>query len=241
MRLRDLLSGCRVLRSSGDLDAEILGITHDSRLAAPGFLFVAIRGLKTDGLRFADEAIAAGAAAILSASPVPDSAILPWVQVEDDRAALATVAANFYGRPTEKLHVVGVTGTNGKTTTTYIIESILKAAGLPAAVFGTIEYRGPGFDYSAERTTPEASDLELLFKRVLDAGWRHALMEVSSHAVALKRVEGLHFDIAVFTNLSRDHLDFHADMRSYFLEKKKLFTGLDGSVPRVLVLNSDDE
>src|SRR5580765_875511 len=118
MRLRDLLSGCRVLRSSGDLDAEILGITYDSRAASSGFLFVAVRGLKADGNKFASQAIGAGAAAILSASPAPESAIFPWVQVEDDRAALATVAANFYGRPTEKLHLIGVTGTNGKTTTT---------------------------------------------------------------------------------------------------------------------------
>src|SRR6185295_15885973 len=124
--------------------------------------------------------------------------------------------------------------------TAYLVESILKAAGLPAALFGTVEYRGPGFEYKAERTTPEAPELESLFKKVVDGGWKYAVMEVSSHAIALKRVEGLHFDVAVFTNLSRDHLDFHKDMRSYFLEKKKPFTGLDGSVPRVLVLNRDD-
>jgi UDP-N-acetylmuramoyl-L-alanyl-D-glutamate--2,6-diaminopimelate ligase len=240
MTLRDVLTGCRVLRFTGDLETEILGIAHDSREVSSGFLFVAIRGAKVDGNHFAGQAIARGAAAIASAAPPPGSSTLPWIQVEDDRSALATLAANFYGRPTEQLQVVGVTGTNGKTTTTYLLESILKAAGLPAAVFGTIGYRGPGFEYAAERTTPEASDLEVLFKRVVDAGWRHAVMEVSSHAIALKRVEGIHFDVAIFTNLSRDHLDFHGDMASYFLEKKKLFTGLDGVLPRVFVLNSDD-
>ena len=240
MTLRDLLAGCRVLRVSGDLDTEILGIAYDSREVSPGFAFVAISGMKTDGNRFVGQAIARGAAAVISSGPPQVELNVPWVQVQDDRAALAIIAANFYGHPTGRFHVIGVTGTNGKTTTTYLVESILKAAGLPSAVFGTIEYRGPGFGYSAERTTPEASDLESLFKRVLDAGWKYAVMEVSSHAIALKRVEQLHFDVAVFTNLSQDHLDFHGDMRSYFLEKKKLFTGLDGAVPRVLVLNRDD-
>jgi len=164
-----------------------------------------------------------------------------WVEVEDDRNALAAVAANFYGYPTRALHLIGVTGTNGKTTTTYLIESILRAAGHPAAAFGTIEYRGPGFVFEAERTTPEAPDLERLFRRVVEAGWKYSVMEVSSHAIDLKRVAGLHFDVAVFTNLSRDHLDFHGDMRSYFLAKKKLFTGMNEGVPRVMVLNQDDE
>src|SRR5207244_10856348 len=139
-----------------------------------------------------------------------------------------------------KLHLIGVTGTNGKTTTTYIVESILKAAGKQAAVFGTIEYRGPGFDFAAERTTPEALDLQKLFRQVVDAGWQHAVMEVSSHAIEMKRVAGLQFEVAVFTNLSRDHLDFHGDMDSYFEVKRKLFEGINGVRPRVMVLNKDD-
>jgi UDP-N-acetylmuramoyl-L-alanyl-D-glutamate--2,6-diaminopimelate ligase len=153
---------------------------------------------------------------------------------------MAAIAANFYGHPTKHLHLVGVTGTNGKTTTTYLIESILKAAGRDAAVLGTIEHRGPGFEFAAQRTTPEAPDLEKMFKQVVDAGWKDAVMEVSSHAIAMKRVAGLEFEIAVFTNLSRDHLDFHGDMESYFQAKRKLFEGVDGIRPRVLVLNSDD-
>jgi len=240
MLLGEVLVGCAVAQTSGDLRTEILGVEYDSRRVSPGALFVAIRGAQTDGARFAADALANGAVAVVSASPRPEGVSAPWIQVQDDRAALAAIAANFYGRPTERLRVVGVTGTNGKTTTTYLIESILKAAGLPAAVFGTIEYRGPGFERRAERTTPEAPDLEKLFRGVVDAGWNYAVMEVSSHAIALKRVEGLHFDTAVFTNLTRDHLDFHADMRSYFLAKKRLFTGLDGVPPRIMVLNADD-
>ena len=240
MRLRNILAGCPVLRTTGDLDIEIGGVAYDSRQVSAGALFVAIQGLRADGNRFVPQAVLNGAAAIVSTASPPQGIRAPWIQTADDRAALAIIAANFYGRPTEKLHAIGVTGTNGKTTTTYLVESILKSAGFPAAVFGTIEYRGPNFGYSAERTTPEAPDLELLFTRVADAGWKYAVMEVSSHAIALKRVEGLHFDVAVFTNLSRDHLDFHAGMRSYFEAKKRLFTGLDGAIPRVLVLNMDD-
>jgi UDP-N-acetylmuramoyl-L-alanyl-D-glutamate--2,6-diaminopimelate ligase len=165
---------------------------------------------------------------------------MPWIQVDDERAALAAMAGNFYGHPTARLHLVGVTGTNGKTTTTYLVESVLKAAGRPAAAFGTIDYRGPGFDFPAERTTPEAPDLEKLFSKVVEAGWEHAVMEVSSHAIAMKRVQELRFEIAVFTNLSRDHLDFHGDMDSYFRVKKRLFEGLSGVPPRMMVLNSDD-
>jgi UDP-N-acetylmuramoyl-L-alanyl-D-glutamate--2,6-diaminopimelate ligase len=165
---------------------------------------------------------------------------MPWIQVSDERKALAVVAGNFYDHPTRSLHLVGITGTNGKTTTTYIVESILKAAGRPTAVMGTIEYRGPGFEFAAERTTPEAPDLEKLFRQVVDAGWQHAVMEVSSHAIQMQRVLELQFEVAVFTNLSRDHLDFHHDMDSYFRVKRKLFEGLNRSQPRVMVLNADD-
>ncbi len=240
MRLRDLLAGCRVIHVLDDLDREIRGIAYDSRQVKPGFVFVAIRGLKTDGNRFAATAAQNGAAAIVSVSSPPEELQNLWVQVENDRQALAVLASNFYGRPTSKLRLIGITGTNGKTTTAYLVESILKAAGFPAALFGTVEYRGPDFDYAADRTTPEAPDLEALFKRVVDGGWRYAVMEVSSHAIDLKRVARVHFDVAAFTNLSRDHLDYHKDMRTYFLAKKKLFEGVDGEVPRIMVLNTDD-
>lgn len=240
MKLRELLSGLKYHAFTGDPDTEIGGVAYDSRQVSAGCLFVAIRGMQSDGNRFVDEALLKGAAGIISAMPSPGPIAKVWIQVDDERAALAVLAGNLYGHPTRKLHLVGVTGTNGKTTTAWLIESILRAAGNPAAVLGTIEYRGPGFDMTAERTTPEASDLERLFRKVVDAGWQYAVMEVSSHAIEMKRVSGLHFEVAVFTNLSRDHLDFHGDMESYFRAKKKLFEGLNGERPRVMVLNGDD-
>jgi len=241
MRLGALLKDCATVRVTGDLDADIQGLTLDSRQVAPGFAFVAVRGLKSDGNLYTPQALSRGAAVIVSAlPPEAEAAAIPWVQVQDERRALATLAANFYGRPVDRLHLAGVTGTNGKTTTAHLTESILTAAGWPAAVFGTIEYRGPGFRITADRTTPEAPELQSLFGKVVEGGWKHAVMEVSSHAIELKRVEGMRFEVAAFTNLTRDHLDLHQDMRSYFLAKKRLFTGLDGKPPRVMVLNQDD-
>jgi len=240
MLLSAVLSGCSVVHTRGNTNVQVSGITLDSRRVAPGVVFVAIRGLKTDGNRFVPQAISSGAVAVVSALPGESYPGTPWIQVTDERSALATLAANFNERPAEKLHAIGITGTNGKTTTTRIVESMLQAAGFPCAVFGTIDYRGPGFRLEAERTTPEAPDLQALFKRVVEGGWKYAVMEVSSHAIELKRVAGLRFEVAAFTNLTRDHLDLHKDMRSYFLAKKRLFTGLDGTVPRVLVLNADD-
>jgi UDP-N-acetylmuramoyl-L-alanyl-D-glutamate--2,6-diaminopimelate ligase len=241
MKLRELLKGCSIRSFAGDLDVEVLGLAYDSREVFPGSVFCAIRGTRMDGNDFVPKAIVKGAVAVVSASPPVPSPVMAWIQVDDERAALAGMAGNFYCHPTEKLHLVGITGTNGKTTTTYLVEAILKAARRPAAAFGTIEYRGPGFDFPAERTTPEAPDLEKLFRQVVDAGWEDAVMEVSSHAIAMKRVQELRFEIAVFTNLSREHLDFHGDMDSYFIAKKKLFEGLSGRKPRMMVLNIDDQ
>jgi UDP-N-acetylmuramoyl-L-alanyl-D-glutamate--2,6-diaminopimelate ligase len=240
MRLADLLTGLNARRVCGDLDTEIAGIAYDSRQVSAGDMFFAIRGTRQDGNRFMPKAIAKGAAAVVSVLDPVEGIAMPWIQVSDERKALAVVAGNFYDHPTRSLHLVGITGTNGKTTTTYIVESILKAAGRPTAVMGTIEYRGPGFEFAAERTTPEAPDLEKLFRQVVDAGWQHAVMEVSSHAIQMQRVLELQFEVAVFTNLSRDHLDFHHDMDSYFRVKRKLFEGLNRSQPRVMVLNADD-
>ena len=240
MKLEELLKGCSTRAVIGNLGIEILGLAYDSRQVRPGYVFFAIRGTRLDGNQFVPKAIAKGAAAIVSASPAMFSLSMPWIQVDDERAALAAIAGNFYHHPTEQLHLIGITGTNGKTTTTYLVESILKAADVPAAAFGTIEYRGPGFSFPAERTTAEAPELEKLFRQVVDAGWKYAVMEVSSHTIAMKRVQALLFEIAVFTNLSRDHLDFHGDMESYFGTKKQLFEGLNGVRPRVMVLNSDD-
>jgi UDP-N-acetylmuramoyl-L-alanyl-D-glutamate--2,6-diaminopimelate ligase len=241
MKLVELLSDLKTTAIAGDLDTEILGLAYDSRQVAPGFMFVAICGLRADGNRFVPEAIDRGAVAVVSSQRRPaTSAAAAWVQVDDERVALAALAGNLYGHPTHKLHLVGVTGTNGKTTTCYLIESVLRNAGRPASLFGTIEYRGPGFVFPAERTTPEAPDLEKLFQNVVRGGWSDAVMEVSSHAIEMKRVAALRFDVAIFTNLTRDHLDFHGDMESYFRAKKKLFLGVDGQIPRVMVLNMDD-
>ena len=240
MKLSQLLTDCQIRTTSGDLDTEILGLAYDSRDVSRGYLFIAVRGTRVDGNRYIPQAVAKGAAAIVSAEPRIEPLAMPWIQVEDERGVMATLAGNFYGHPTKRLHLVGVTGTNGKTTTTYLIESILKAAGRDAAVLGTIEHRGPGFEFAAQRTTPEAPDLEKMFKQVVDAGWKDAVMEVSSHAIAMKRVASLQFEIAAFTNLSQDHLDFHGDMESYFQAKRKLFEGVSGTRPRVLVLNADD-
>src|SRR4026207_1648811 len=176
MLLSAVLSGCSVVHTHGDLDVAISGITLDSRAVAPGMVFVAIRGFKADGNRFVPQAIARGAAAVVSALPGEADPQTPWIQVADEREALAALAANFYERPAEKLHAIGVTGTNGKTTPTCVVEAILQAAGFPCAVFGTIDYRGPGFHLSAERTTPEAPELQALFKRVVDGGWKYAAM-----------------------------------------------------------------
>src|SRR3989454_2670361 len=240
MKLEELLKGCSLRAAAGDLGVEILGLAYDSRRVRPGDAFFAIRGTRMDGNRFVPNAIEKGAAAIVSALPATPPVSAPWIEVGDERLALARMAGNFYGHPTAQLHLIGITGTNGKTTTTYLVESILKPANMPAAAFGTIEYRGAGFAFPAERTTAESPELEKLFRQVVDAGWRYAVMEVSSHAIEMKRVMGLQFEIAVFTNLSRDHLDFHGDMESYFEAKKKLFTGRTGVKPKLMVLNMDD-
>jgi UDP-N-acetylmuramoyl-L-alanyl-D-glutamate--2,6-diaminopimelate ligase len=193
-----------------------------TRASVAGLYLPPFAGFRTDGNRFALQAIAAGAAAVVSVSPsladLPVDAKVAWIQVEDDRDALAILASNFYDQPTAKLHAIGITGTNGKTTTTYLVESILKAAGHPTAVFGTVEYRGPGFEYQAERTTPEARSWNRCSGKVVDGGWKHAVMEVSSHAIDLKRVEGLHFDVAVL-QISAGTTRLPQDMRSYFLAK----------------------
>src|SRR2546426_2814731 len=240
MKLEEPLKGYSLRAGAGGRGVEILGLAYDSRRVRPGDAFFAIRGTRMDGNRFVPNAIEKGAAAIVSALPATPPVSVPWIEVGDERLALARMAGNFYGHPTAQLHLIGITGTNGKTTTTYLVESILKAANMPAAAFGTIEYRGAGFAFPAERTTAESPELEKLFRQVVDAGWKYAVMEVSSHAIAMKRVQALLFEIAVFTNLSRDHLDFYGDMESYFQTKKQLFEGLNGVRPRVMVLNGDD-
>lgn len=238
MKLREVLQGIRLVRSSGSGEEEVQGVAYSSGQVGPGSLFAALKGEKRDGLDFVDEALRRGATAVLADRPQPAKFPGIWVEVLDSREALALAAANFYGRPSSKLAVVGVTGTKGKTTVTYLLESILQAAGFRPGLIGTISYRGPGFSDEAQRTTPEAPDIQRLLRRMLDAGASHVLLEVSSHALDLKRVWGVEFDVAVFTNLSGEHLDYHGTLEEYFEAKKKLF--FLNSKKRTAVVNIDD-
>src|SRR5436305_6151538 len=202
MTFLDLLEGVEVIAKSGNPadNPTISGIEYDSRRVKPGGVFVAMQGESSDGNRFIDQAIAAGAVAIVTDSnTVPGD--VAWARVPHGRRALAGLSLNFYGRPTEKLRVAGITGTNGKSTTAFLLESILSAAGRKSALVGTIEYHVAGRILPAPHTTPEALELQRLFREAVDAGASEAVMEVSSHALAQQRVYGLCFDVAVFTNL----------------------------------------
>lgn len=238
MKLGEVLQGIPVLAGDPSGGLEITGIAYSSKAVKPGFLFAALRGTVHNGMDFVSEALAGGAAAILSTWPKPKSVDALWIQVADAREALALAAANFYGRPSDKIKVAGITGTKGKTTVTYLLEAILKAAGFATGVIGTIEYRRPGVRVPAARTTPESTDLQAFLRDMLEAGVSHCVMEVSSHALEQKRVWGVSFDVAVFTNLSGEHLDYHTSMESYFEAKKKLFTL--NHKQRASVVNMDD-
>jgi UDP-N-acetylmuramoyl-L-alanyl-D-glutamate--2,6-diaminopimelate ligase len=216
----------------------VTDVTHDSRKAGVGSLFVAIRGLAVDGNAFAEAARKKGAVAV--ASEQPPQAGLPWLRVKDAREALALLSAASLGNPAGELELVGVTGTNGKTTTAALIDAVLRAAGRRVGLLGTVQYRIGDRLAEASRTTPESSDLQRLFREMVDTGCTHAVLEVSSHSLALKRVYGCAFRVAVFTNLTRDHLDFHGDMDAYFAAKRILFEELlrnDGCA----VVNLDDD
>ena len=214
------------------------GVTHDSRRVAPGAVFVALRGLKMDGADFAQQAIAAGAAAIVSERGTDQAMPVPWLTVADARLALAHLAAAFNGHPSRQMRVVGITGTNGKTTTGYLVSAILEAAGIKCGFMGTVQYRLGTRDFEATRTTPEAPDVQSYMREMLDSGCGACVMEVSSHALALRRVDGIRFAAAIFSNLTRDHLDFHADMEDYFAAKRRLFEMLPDDAPAAI--NVDD-
>jgi UDP-N-acetylmuramoyl-L-alanyl-D-glutamate--2,6-diaminopimelate ligase len=237
MKLRELLHDVPVGEVRADGETEITSVTADSRLVKPGALFVAIPGTAMDGAKFIPQAEQKGAAVIAAArTPSADGQTAPsapHLYVDDPRAALALLAANFFGRPAEKLTLAGVTGTSGKTTTTKMIESIFDATGEPAGLIGTIEYRAGDERLSADRTTPDAVVLQEWFAKMVEHGVRRAVMEVSSHALALKRTYGVRFAAAVFTNLSQDHFDFHKDFEDYFQAKRILFTQTDASVVNI--------
>src|SRR5690625_1426042 len=216
------------------------GITHDSRAVGPGDLYAALPGTRAHGADFAAQAADSGAVAILTDPTGYDRAAatrLPVVTVSDPRSELGRVAAWVYGRPGDDLLLIGTTGTSGKTTVTYLVESGLRAAGMTTGLIGTVEMRVGDRRVAASLTTPEATDLHGLFARMREEGIAAAAMEVSSHALALGRVGGADYDVAVFTNLSQDHLDFHSDLRDYFDTKARLFTP---EYCRIAVVNSDD-
>jgi UDP-N-acetylmuramoyl-L-alanyl-D-glutamate--2,6-diaminopimelate ligase len=238
MTLADLLARLPGAEASADPRLPVSHVTHDSRMVQPGSMFVAIRGLAADGNQFVDAALRKGAAVVVSEAPAPPG--MPWVRVPDARAALALFSAAALGDPSRSLELVGVTGTNGKTTTAYLIDAALRAQGKTVGLLGTVQYRIGERVAEAVRTTPEASDLQALFREMVDAGCSHAVLEVSSHSLELKRVHGCEFAVAVFTNLTRDHLDFHGDMSRYFAAKRILFDSLlreDGWA----ILNADDD
>jgi len=219
----------------------VTGVTHDSRVAGPGMVFVAIRGQRTDGAMFAQAAAAAGAVAVVSEDTAPADFPAPWIQTHDARLALAELSAIVHDHPSEDLTVVGVTGTNGKTTTTYLLASIFDAAGLPCGRLGTVTVRTgprPTDEVEAAHTTPEASEVQRLMREMVTRGCRACAMEVSSHALVLHRVASMRFAAAIFTNLTRDHLDFHGDMASYFEAKCRLFDLLPPGAPAII--NIDD-
>ncbi len=218
----------------------ISSVAYDSRQVRPGGLFFAIQGEKTDGHRFIPQAMEVGAAGVVSEREAPSELSAYWIHVPKIRRALASIARNFFGHPDAKLRLVGITGTNGKTTTAYLLESIFHAAGIRAGLFGTIEYRLGGRTLPALNTTPESLDLLGYLAELLGAGGQAAVMEVSSHALAQERVWGFRFSAAVFTNLTRDHLDYHKDFEGYFGAKRRLFEGVGSDPPEVVVVNLDD-
>jgi UDP-N-acetylmuramoyl-L-alanyl-D-glutamate--2,6-diaminopimelate ligase len=236
--LGELLRRVPQARLEGEPSLPVTEVTYDSRRIVPGGLFVAIRGAVTDGNRFIDAARKKGAVAVVS-EQAPDGAGA-WVQVPDTREALALLSAAALGDPSRSLRLVGVTGTNGKTTTTYLIDAALRAAGHAVGLLGTVHYRIGGRLVEATRTTPESSDLQGLFKEMVAEGCSHAVMEVSSHSLELKRVHGCSFQVAVFTNLTRDHLDFHGDMDRYFAAKLRLFDTYLSEGGHA-VINADDD
>jgi len=222
-------------------DLALTGITHDSRAVTNGVVFVAIRGQRHDGTAFAEEAARRGAAAIVAETPAPAGILAPWIRTPDARLALAELSNIFFGHPSESLSVVGVTGTNGKTTSTYLLAAVLDAAGLPCGRMGTVTVRigpDPADERDASHTTPEAPEVQRLLREMVDRGCKSCAMEVSSHALVLQRVAGVRFRAAIFTNLTRDHLDFHLDMQQYFAAKRRLFEMLPADAPAII--NVDD-
>lgn len=234
MKLKELLKGVEVLKTNVDTEMEITDVTYDSRKVTPGSLFLAIVGFVTDGNRYIPTALKKGAAVVVTAvEPAED---VPYVLVSSDRLAMALIGSNFYGEPTKSIKVIGITGTNGKTSSTLLLKHILEVTrGVKVGLIGTMEILIGDQAIPAERTTPESLDLHKLFAQMRDAGCTYAIMEVSSHAIALDRIGGMQFEVAAFTNLTEDHLDFHKTMEHYCDTKAELFARTDK-----VVANCDD-
>lgn len=247
MTLDDLISPIQgrlgVLERSGDQQVTITGLTDDSRTVEPGSLFVAVPGERVDGHDFVDRVLAAGAAALVVGRAV-SAGPTPTVRVQDSRAALGMIGSRFYGDPSLSLRMIGVTGTNGKTTTTYVVKTMLEASRRQVGLIGTVAYLVGKESIPASHTTPGALELQKLFARMVEKRLDTVVMEASSHALALDRTAGSEFDVAVFTNLTQDHLDFHVDMERYFQAKRKLFVELGQSGTRKerkrAIINLDD-
>jgi UDP-N-acetylmuramoyl-L-alanyl-D-glutamate--2,6-diaminopimelate ligase len=241
--LAQVMAGVRTLEPiPAELAARpVAGLEYDSRNSGPGYLFFAFPGAKVDGRVFTEQAMDKGAIATVSELEPPEGFAGPWIRVERGRPALATAAKNFYDAPDERVDLTGITGTNGKTTTSYLIDSVMRAAGRTTALVGTIEYHLAGRVMKAPNTTPESLDVFRILDELVREGGTAATMEVSSHALALGRTYGLRFQTAVFTNLTRDHLDFHGTMEAYFDAKRLLFMPEAGPAPSHAVLNFDDE
>jgi UDP-N-acetylmuramoyl-L-alanyl-D-glutamate--2,6-diaminopimelate ligase len=226
---------------SGPEDVTVLDVTHDSRRAGAGALFAAVRGANMDAHRFVSKVMEQGAVGVLSELERPEDFKGAWIRVKDIRRAMALAAATVYHHPSRELQLVGITGTNGKTTCAYLIASIPEAAGDPVAMTGTVEYRIGREHFKAERTTPEATDMQRILRRAVEAGCHVAVMESSSQAIDFHRCDALYTSVAVFTNLTRDHLDYHKTMEHYWACKRRLFDGSLGEPPRSSVINIDDE
>jgi len=241
MKFKELLKGIKILEACGDLALEIEGISSHSKTVRPNYLFVAIKGERNDGHLFIEEALKRGASALLVERRV-EGINVPYVLVEDTKTALGQVASNFYGHPSKEMRLIGITGTNGKTTTTYLLESIIKKAGLEVGVIGTINYRWKGIEKEAPNTTPSVLDLQQLLWEMKQGGVKYVVMEVSSHALVQKRVKGCHFDIGIFTNISPEHLDYHKTMEDYLKAKALLFEELlkESEKETWAIYNADD-
>jgi UDP-N-acetylmuramoyl-L-alanyl-D-glutamate--2,6-diaminopimelate ligase len=239
--LRDQLAVRGLVRGDGGGTAgagDVSGVAHDSRIVTPGQVFVALKGAHTDGAAFVDDAIRRGAAIIVSEQPAPAGVGVAWTTVADARRALAVLAAAMAGAPSREMRVVGITGTNGKTTTAYLVASIFAAANIQCGIVGTIGNRIGSEVRASTHTTPEAPEIQRMLREMVTQGCGACAMEVSSHALAQQRVAETRFAAAIFTNLTRDHLDFHADMEDYFLAKRRLFEMLEAAAPAVI--NADD-